>query len=234
MERRGAEAWLVGGKAAEHAARLAWRDERRRALRRSTTTFAVERAQRRILRQLSGQRGCLGEGGGRARPFCGATQPDAVTGSFYSLLLHFRSLLTTHIARCLPACCCCLIYFLFVRTTGSCLTQQRARNNAAYLRQSALGQRKAAIRYLPKHINIYGQPVCNFSLLCCLIMPHRPPAVRRAAVMGDAAVGGPDAAGHSPGAGGTHHGRCAAYNSTARRAGRAAHRSVLSAKAGDA
>lgn len=55
VERRGAEAWTLGGKVAELAAKQAWRDEQRRALKRTTATFAVERAQRRVLRELSGE-----------------------------------------------------------------------------------------------------------------------------------------------------------------------------------
>lgn len=55
VERRGAEAWTLGGKVAELAAKQAWREEQRRALKRTTATFAVERAQRRVLRELSGE-----------------------------------------------------------------------------------------------------------------------------------------------------------------------------------
>ena len=62
LERRGAEAWVLGGRAAEVEARQAWREERRRAHKRTTATFAVERAQRRVLRELSGERG--GDRGG--------------------------------------------------------------------------------------------------------------------------------------------------------------------------
>ncbi len=40
------------GVAAEQAARLAYREERRRAQRRSTVAFAVERERRRALREL--------------------------------------------------------------------------------------------------------------------------------------------------------------------------------------
>ncbi|PNH03385.1 Dynein assembly factor 1, axonemal [Tetrabaena socialis] len=51
-DRRGCEAWLLGGVAAEKAARLAYRAERRLAQKRSTVTFAVERARRRALREM--------------------------------------------------------------------------------------------------------------------------------------------------------------------------------------
>ncbi|GLI66901.1 hypothetical protein VaNZ11_010928 [Volvox africanus] len=51
-DRRGCEAWLLGGTAAEKAARLAYRAERRLAQKRSTVTFAVERARRRALREM--------------------------------------------------------------------------------------------------------------------------------------------------------------------------------------
>ncbi|GIL67534.1 hypothetical protein Vafri_20895 [Volvox africanus] len=51
-DRRGCEAWLLGGIAAEKAARLAYRAERRLAQKRSTITFAVERARRRALREM--------------------------------------------------------------------------------------------------------------------------------------------------------------------------------------
>ena len=54
LERTGAEAWVLGGRTAEVAARQAWREERRRALKRTTATFAIERAQRRALRALQG------------------------------------------------------------------------------------------------------------------------------------------------------------------------------------
>ena len=54
LERAGAEAWVLGGRAAEIAAKQAWRDERRKTLKRTTATFAVERAQRRVLRELQG------------------------------------------------------------------------------------------------------------------------------------------------------------------------------------
>ncbi|GAX75104.1 hypothetical protein CEUSTIGMA_g2548.t1 [Chlamydomonas eustigma] len=54
LERCGAEAWAVGGRVAEQAAKEAWREERRRAVKRTMATFAVERAQRRVLRELSG------------------------------------------------------------------------------------------------------------------------------------------------------------------------------------
>ncbi len=54
LERCGCEAWAVGGRAAEAAARQAWREERRKRSKRTTATFAVERAQRRVLREISG------------------------------------------------------------------------------------------------------------------------------------------------------------------------------------
>ncbi|KAG1655266.1 hypothetical protein FOA52_014592 [Chlamydomonas sp. UWO 241] len=60
-ERRGAEAWVIGGATAEAAARTAYRHERQRALKRTTTTFAVERALRRVLRELAGSLGDDGQ-----------------------------------------------------------------------------------------------------------------------------------------------------------------------------
>ncbi|KAG2486365.1 hypothetical protein HYH03_014946 [Edaphochlamys debaryana] len=51
VDRRGAEAWRIGGVAAEKAARLAYWAERRLAARRSTLTFAAERERRRALRE---------------------------------------------------------------------------------------------------------------------------------------------------------------------------------------
>eukprot|EP00798_Chlamydomonas_sp_ICE-L_P023522 gene23522-9045_t len=48
----GCEAWAVGGKDAERAARLECRNERRRALRRTAVSFAIERARRRVIRSI--------------------------------------------------------------------------------------------------------------------------------------------------------------------------------------
>ncbi|GFH07297.1 hypothetical protein HaLaN_02079 [Haematococcus lacustris] len=54
--RAGAEAWVVGGVAAEQAARLACRNAKREKLKHTSIAFAAERARRRLSNQASGAR----------------------------------------------------------------------------------------------------------------------------------------------------------------------------------
>lgn len=53
LERAGAEAWKRGGKEAEKEARLAFRSEAKAQQRASMKQFALERAQRKIMRELN-------------------------------------------------------------------------------------------------------------------------------------------------------------------------------------
>jgi dynein assembly factor 1 len=53
LERVGAEAWKKGGKEAEKEARLAFRSEAKAQQRASMKAFALERAQRKLLRELN-------------------------------------------------------------------------------------------------------------------------------------------------------------------------------------